>query len=157
MPDGYAFPGTPVRLDGPVIHGFGRGSKQLGVPTANLPPDGFATNLPNGVYFGYDRSPLKLHARILQHSSVDQSILLIRNYPCRFARVDAPPEAPAEDSAVHPMVLNVGRRPTFHGSGESDVSIEANIQHSFAQDFYGCQMKVVVLGFLRYPGLICYV
>ena len=27
---------TPVRLCGCVVHGFGRGSKELGIPTANL-------------------------------------------------------------------------------------------------------------------------
>ena len=27
---------TPVRLRAKVVHGFGRGSKQLGFPTANL-------------------------------------------------------------------------------------------------------------------------
>jgi len=46
----------PLFLKGKVVKGFGRGSKSLGIPTANydasvvehLPPD-----LPTGVYFGW--------------------------------------------------------------------------------------------------------
>jgi len=29
----------PLQMEGKVIHGFGRGSKELGIPTANLPVD----------------------------------------------------------------------------------------------------------------------
>ncbi|KAL3455125.1 hypothetical protein BJX64DRAFT_295336, partial [Aspergillus heterothallicus] len=46
----------PIRLSGPVIKGFGRGSKELGIPTANIPVDGLEDVLPEelgvGVYFG---------------------------------------------------------------------------------------------------------
>lgn len=48
-------------LHGPVSKGYGRGSKKLGVPTANLPhfDSQFASSvgddLPNGVYFGWGR------------------------------------------------------------------------------------------------------
>ncbi len=55
VPEGYDHPRAPICLSGPVIAGFGRGSKQLGVPTANLPPEPLAeelAGLPAGVYFG---------------------------------------------------------------------------------------------------------
>lgn len=68
----------PIRLSGPVIKGFGRGSKEvcslcsplffsfsflvksnvlkkkLGIPTANIPPDGLSAHpsLKTGVYYG---------------------------------------------------------------------------------------------------------
>ena len=42
-----------VRFRGPVIRGFGRGSKTLGIPTANLDPVGLPDDLPPGVYFGW--------------------------------------------------------------------------------------------------------
>lgn len=61
----------PIRLSGPVIKGFGRGSKevspssfystasnltshQLGIPTANIPSDGLSAypSLQTGVYYG---------------------------------------------------------------------------------------------------------
>ncbi len=55
MPVDYALPGGPVLLGGPVVTGFGRGSRQLGVPTANIDPvplQDMLSGLPLGVYFG---------------------------------------------------------------------------------------------------------
>ncbi|KAI0839745.1 riboflavin kinase [Hypoxylon sp. FL0890] len=50
-------PPYPLRMEGTVISGFGRGSKELGIPTANLPVDENATpwiaTAKSGVYFGY--------------------------------------------------------------------------------------------------------
>lgn len=50
-------PPFPVRLSGPVVKGFGRGSKELGIPTANIPIAGLSVGgheeLKNGVYFGW--------------------------------------------------------------------------------------------------------
>lgn len=46
----------PILLSGPVVHGFGRGSKQLGIPTANLPVEALGEQLrdvPAGVYCGW--------------------------------------------------------------------------------------------------------
>ncbi|KAM7500842.1 hypothetical protein LguiA_025256 [Lonicera macranthoides] len=43
-------------IGGPVIKGFGRGSKVLGIPTANLSIEGYSNILsehPSGVYFGW--------------------------------------------------------------------------------------------------------
>ncbi|KAG5454931.1 Riboflavin kinase [Clonorchis sinensis] len=43
---------------GKVVHGFGRGSKQLGVPTANLDASVVArlpNTIANGIYFGWAR------------------------------------------------------------------------------------------------------
>ncbi len=55
VPEGYRFERAPLRLAGKVIKGFGRGSRQMGVPTANLPTAPLAEQLrglPFGVYFG---------------------------------------------------------------------------------------------------------
>lgn len=49
-------PIEPWYIGGPVIKGFGRGSKVLGIPTANLSTEGYSTVLseqPSGVYFGW--------------------------------------------------------------------------------------------------------
>jgi len=48
--------GGPSRLQAPVVSGFGRGSAQLGFPTANLCPSHLApalAALPRGVYYGW--------------------------------------------------------------------------------------------------------
>lgn len=113
VPEGYAHPAAPVMLRGHVTTGFGRGSKQLGIPTANLPPAplmGQLKSLSTGVYFGW-------------------------------ARVGG-------DSHVHKMVMNLGRRPTFEDD-EPELSVEIHIMHKFADDFYGKELRAIVLGFLR--------
>ena len=45
-------------VKGRVVRGFGRGSKQLGFPTANLDSNdakGFVDNFPTGIYAGWAR------------------------------------------------------------------------------------------------------
>lgn len=86
VPLGYRFAAAPLQLASTVVTGFGRGSRQLGVPTANMDPGPLQQQLqqlPQGVYFGWAQ---------LQP-------------PAGFAAVDA---------AVHKMVMNVGRRPTVN-------------------------------------------
>lgn len=50
--------GLPFFAAGKVVKGFGRGSKELGIPTANFPEsvvDGLPAAVGTGVYFGYAR------------------------------------------------------------------------------------------------------
>lgn len=49
-------PSEPWYIGGPVVKGLGRGSKVLGIPTANLSTEGYSDVLsehPSGVYFGW--------------------------------------------------------------------------------------------------------
>lgn len=56
MPEGCTFSRAPIFVEEEVVTGFGRGSKQMGVPTANLQPEelfaGPLDGLPLGVYIG---------------------------------------------------------------------------------------------------------
>lgn len=86
MPPGYRFADTPLQLQSTVVKGFGRGSRQLGVPTANMDPEPLQQQLqqlPQGVYFGW-------------------------------AQLTLAAGGPPADGAVHKMVMNVGRRPTVN-------------------------------------------
>ena len=50
----------PLFMSGHVIHGHGRGSKELGIPTANLPQDvvdGCGDVLAVGIYYGWATVP----------------------------------------------------------------------------------------------------
>eukprot|EP00899_Mesostigma_viride_P016102 jgi/Mesvir1/24493/Mv21849-RA.1 len=110
----------PVYMEGPVVSGYQRGSKEMGIPTANLPPDRLTDalrGLDKGVYYG-------------------------------FAQLQPQEGVPAGrgDLDVHEMVLNIGDRPTFAGQG---ISVEAHILHKYANDFYGRHLKVMLLGFVR--------
>ncbi len=60
VPENFAIPNvtSPIFLEAEVVAGYGRGSKQLGVPTANLKPADVRAKtspLPHGVYFGFAR------------------------------------------------------------------------------------------------------
>ncbi|KAK3078799.1 hypothetical protein LTS18_006593, partial [Coniosporium uncinatum] len=56
-PDDGPAPPFPLKLSGKVIKGFGRGSKELGIPTANIPLAGLSVggneDLESGIYFGW--------------------------------------------------------------------------------------------------------
>ncbi|KAF7262892.1 riboflavin kinase [Rhynchophorus ferrugineus] len=100
----------PYFVKGEVVKGFGRGSRELGCPTANFPedvvnclPEDFAT----GVYCGY-------------------------------AQVDG--------GEVHKMVMSVGWNPFYNNTKKS---IETHVMHKFESDFYGKELKIVVLEYLR--------
>lgn len=119
VPEGYKHFKAPIYFSGEVITGFGRGSKQLGVPTANIPPDmEQLRDLPAGVYFGW-------------------------------AQVVSPAEKRGSNSnTVHKMVMNIGKRPTFKDK-DPEVSVEVHIMHTYDDDFYGKHLRAVALGFLR--------
>ena len=56
----------PIRMISTVIQGFGRGSKELGIPTANLCPQNLNSttsfqNLPTGIYFGFAKITNKVY------------------------------------------------------------------------------------------------
>ncbi|XP_068250971.1 riboflavin kinase isoform X2 [Palaemon carinicauda] len=95
---------------GPVVKGFGRGSKELGIPTANF-PENVVDNLPEeittGIYYGW-------------------------------AKVDSGPTLK--------MVLSIGWNPYYNNKKKS---METHIMHTFEEDFYGSELKVVMLGYIR--------
>ncbi|GAQ88417.1 riboflavin kinase [Klebsormidium nitens] len=113
--DPYYFAKAPLYMKTPVVSGFGRGSRQLGFPTANLAPELLVKELDglmNGVYFGW--------ARLV---------------------------AEGKDDKVYKMVMNVGNRPTFaDGAGQT---IEVHVLNKYEADFYGDELRVVVLGCIR--------
>jgi riboflavin kinase len=140
-----------LRLEAPVVRGFGRGSRQLGVPTANMDPSALAAaglpldQLPRGVYFGW--------ARLVKGEGEGEG-----------------GDDSDDDHAVHPMVMNVGLRPTVNVGGLEDASVEVHVMHQYGSkggskggggegasppppkpfaEFYGARLRVVVTGFLR--------
>lgn len=100
----------PYFAKGEVVKGFGRGSKELGCPTANYPED-VVKQLPNeiecGVYFGF--------------ASVDKG-------------------------EVNGMVMSIGYNPFYNGTVRT---METHILKEFECDFYGKELRVVVLGYIR--------
>ncbi|KAG6886083.1 hypothetical protein C0993_004073 [Termitomyces sp. T159_Od127] len=51
-----------------------------------------------------------------------------------------------EDAAVLPMVMSLGWNPFYNNKR---LSAEIHIMHDFQSDFYGLEMRAVVLGYIR--------
>ncbi|KAI0382160.1 riboflavin kinase [Hypomontagnella monticulosa] len=144
----------PLKMEGAVISGFGRGSKELGIPTANLPVDEAATpwiaDAKSGVYFGYA-------SLALPSSHPDREDKTPRHRSNPRAPVDAPPtttetsgEGGGEEGLRHwqiyPMVMSIGYNPFYKNSVRS---AEVHILHEFASDFYGAPLRLMILGYVR--------
>jgi riboflavin kinase len=137
-------------LCGPVSEGFGRGSRKLGIPTANLPCSLFQDQLgelPCGVYVGW---AVTMH-RGAQTSSPASAILLLP--PLRLAVCYSVTQtahvSQAVRGAVHRCVCNVGFSPTFVDAESPEKIVEAHLMKEFSSDFYGEPMRLLLLGFLR--------
>ncbi|KAK0641164.1 hypothetical protein B0T16DRAFT_431060 [Cercophora newfieldiana] len=132
-PPSGPLPPYPFHMEGLVIPGFGRGSKDLGIPTANLPVSPTATpwldTLPSGVYFGW------------------ASLRLPPSHP-DYAPV------PGSAYSLFPMVMSIGYNPFYKNTVRS---AEVHVLRKFSADFYGVTMRLGILGFIReekdYKGL----
>ncbi|KAF9263616.1 riboflavin kinase [Marasmius fiardii PR-910] len=110
----------PIRLAGAIQKGFGRGGKDLGCPTANLPDKSIAalsSAARTGIYYGY--------AQVIPPETQEFS---------------------QEDRQVLPMVMSLGWNPFYKNKC---LTAEVHIMHKFKSDFYDIEVKVVVLGYIR--------
>ncbi|ORX51354.1 riboflavin kinase [Piromyces finnis] len=101
----------PLYLKGEITRGFGRGSRELGVPTANLPQDvadSVASVIDTGVYYGWARA--------------------------------------CHTDTVYPMVMSYGWNPYYKNEKRS---AEVHLINKFPEDFYGEELRVIVLGYIR--------
>ncbi|KAG0332239.1 riboflavin kinase [Podila humilis] len=143
----------PIKMSGTVIKGFGRGSKDLGIPTANLPEESIAEqekDMVTGIYFGWAQVVVKTdkdHHLQQQHntstgssSSVSVSSATISPSSSTSSLATSCP------ATVYPMVMSLGWNPFYKNEKKS---AEVHIMHNFHKDFYGDELRVVVLGYIR--------
>ncbi|KAK8190488.1 uncharacterized protein BKA78DRAFT_252442 [Phyllosticta capitalensis] len=135
----------PLYLSGKVIKGFGRGSKELGIPTANIPIEGLSvgghSDLESGVYYGW--AGLDFHDSSNSSSSTGGD-----NVPAAPSHSDPNGAAstPNDGHHVYPMAMSIGWNPFYKNTVRS---VEVHIMHDFPRDFYGSHLNLVVLGFIR--------
>ncbi|CAK7262810.1 riboflavin kinase [Sporothrix epigloea] len=138
----------PVMMEGPVISGFGRGSRELGIPTANLPVDAEATpwiaDCISGVYFGWAvleaARPGEAAAAEAKGTLGDNS-KIVSKLPA--AKDDDQSSAVA---GLYPMVMSIGFNPFYQNTKRT---AEVHILHPFAHDFYGAHLRLAILGYIR--------
>ena len=121
-------PPFPLQMEGEVVHGYGRGSKNLGTPTANLPIDNELTpwiaDIPSGVYFGW--------ASLRFPSSSTSSHDTTRTSHSGFL--------------LYPMVMSIMSNKFYNNKKRS---AEVHVLNEFKDDFYGAEMRVLLTGFIR--------
>ncbi|KAI1662216.1 riboflavin kinase [Daldinia decipiens] len=163
-------PPYPLRMEGTVISGFGRGSKELGIPTANLPVDSVAApwiaSAKSGVYFGYAALALpSSHPDRQDTSDAPNQTREPRHRSNPRAAADAPPAShpppPTTTSSanstatptasqkrwqIYPMVMSIGYNPFYKNSVRS---AEVHVLREFGADFYDAPMRLLILGFVR--------
>eukprot|EP00201_Polytomella_parva_P010840 CAMPEP_0175072126 /NCGR_PEP_ID=MMETSP0052_2-20121109/19702_1 /TAXON_ID=51329 ORGANISM="Polytomella parva, Strain SAG 63-3" /NCGR_SAMPLE_ID=MMETSP0052_2 /ASSEMBLY_ACC=CAM_ASM_000194 /LENGTH=172 /DNA_ID=CAMNT_0016339527 /DNA_START=1 /DNA_END=519 /DNA_ORIENTATION=- len=100
-----------IKIKGPVVKGFGRGSKELGIPTANVDSDALGQCLDEAVSGIY----------------------------CGWASIGSSDE-------VYKMVMSIGWNPFY---GNKQKTAEPWILHDFQESFYGKEIRLLVVGYLR--------
>uniref|UniRef100_A0A8C5MTR6 riboflavin kinase n=1 Tax=Leptobrachium leishanense TaxID=445787 RepID=A0A8C5MTR6_9ANUR len=136
--------GLPFYCQGEVVKGFGRGSKELGIPTGVK-----ETFKREGVI---QRSHLKLLAA---HTSSARVVGTLQpNFPEHV--VDSLPDdlntgiyygwGCVGDGDVHKMVMSIGWNPFYKNTKKS---VETHIIHHFQEDFYGEMLSIIIVGYIR--------
>jgi len=106
-------PPFPIQLSGPIVKGFGRGSRELGIPTANIPLAGLSVGgheeVESGVYYGW------------AGVDVDE----------KGARIEQGKGEEGRGGGVWPMVMSIGFNPYYNNTVRSVVGflfeIDANV------------------------------
>lgn len=134
----------PVRLVSTVVPGFGRGSKDLGIPTANLCKEKLQCKisfdeLPCGIYWGF--------ARIVQTSTSDEESKEnslsddLKNQVYKTAvSIGFNPVYKNEEKTIEPHLI---------ASSDDPVRNLSKCQETLMQDLYGCGIRLSIVGYLR--------
>lgn len=126
----------PILCSSKVICGFGRGSSELGIPTANVPVEEALNKLDTGIYFGWCQlTPETGKESEYIKSEVGKEIHF--NYGHKLHD---------RDSTVLPMVMSLGWNPFYKNDQKA---AEVHIMHQFSDNFYGANIRFVILGYIR--------
>lgn len=142
----------PLYSSTQVVAGFGRGSSDLGIPTANIPSDSYKDILDvtsgiegdTGIYYGWaavypsSRSKEEVSKKASE-AAVPCDRVVEYNYGALL-------QDNVDKGVVFPMVMSVGWNPFY---GNKKRSAEIHIINKYANTFYGADIRFVVLGYIR--------
>lgn len=135
VPDTLPAP-FPIHGTSNIISGFGRGSSELGIPTANIPISIALHSLPTGIYYGWCKVIPNDKADISEHTRDDGQPIMFNNGT----------NLEKEELGIFPMVMSIGWNPFYHNK---EKAAEVHIIHKFGDNFYGALIKYNVLGYIR--------
>ena len=124
----------PIRLTSTVVKGFNRGSKDLGIPTANLSRNECNQkfdDLPCGIYYGF--------ARIIPNNGRSDSHIGLGVYNAAIS-IGFNPTYGNDCKTVEPHLI------AEVGCPERTAS---SCNETVLRDFYGDKIRLSVVGYLR--------
>lgn len=132
----------PIRMISKVVRGFGRGSQDLGIPTANVcldkdvlhssVNDGDSLSLPTGIYWGF--------ARVGEASGDDSSDSIIGRVYTAAISIGYNPTYNNKELTVEPHLIAEAGHPRRHASSTGETQF---------QDFYEKKIVLSVVGYIR--------
>ncbi|KAK6458951.1 riboflavin kinase [Scheffersomyces xylosifermentans] len=125
----------PITQKSVVISGFGRGSSELGIPTANIPINDDLNQLETGIYYGWCKlTPCTKDDECKTRNDGNEILF------------DHGKKLAGSDLQVLPMVMSIGWNPFYDNK---EKAAEVHIMHKFADNFYGAEIAFNVLGYIR--------
>lgn len=122
----------PLNLTGKVVKGFGRGSSELGIPTANIEFEKVKDlSLENGVYYG------------LCQIIVDEKC---KNYSIAEKKSFFVKQKDVLVSKVLMMCCNLGYNPFYNNQ---EKSLEVHVIEDIGMDLYDCSMNLLICDKIR--------
>ena len=145
--------GTPEALTGAVVHGFGRGSAQLGFPTANLEidwTDGAKAPAAQRIRTFVDTHDTGIYAAWAQVADGDdrgvyKAAVSVGWNPC----AGGVPSLASRRWRLGPRVRRRRALARRHFGDLERKTVEAWLLHDFAADFYGRTLRLLIVGYVR--------
>lgn len=130
---------SAIFLSSHVVHGFGRGSKQLGIPTANLEEDITQDlKLDDGIYYGF--------AQLLHSPDPKVNGTNIDQQPPKAIEGNYIERDTCRGCPIYPMVASLGWNPQF---ANKQRTLEVHLMAKFDRDFYGSLLRIAICGYIR--------
>jgi riboflavin kinase / FMN hydrolase len=143
----------PLRIKGDVVRGFGRGSRELGIPTANVDPDALVTELAEavtGVYVGW--ASVGAPPRMAVSGGGVGEEEGEEGGGGANGGSGAPPPSLSIPPGVYPTALSIGYNPQFNNSRrtcEPWILADFGTVARAPVEFYGDEIRLVITGYLR--------
>ncbi|XP_025016714.1 putative riboflavin kinase [Tetranychus urticae] len=126
----------PIYVSGKVVKGFGRGSSELGIPTANIEAEVIKSiPLSTGIYFGW--SQLSTTEDDFKQLSKDQQDYLKSILVKHDSKMFSP---------VYMMSASLGYNPFYENE---EKALEIHLLNKFNCDFYGLTINSLICGKIR--------
>ena len=109
----------PIRLSATVVKGYGRGSKVLGIPTANLSMEELKENLDNN-------RDSNTHIDTIKTG-------IWYGFACLQGK-------------IYKTATSIGWNPQFENK---EKTVEPHIIYEFPEDFYGERLTILLCGYIR--------